>query len=151
MPNFRVFQTAKKALQAIPDRIEAIVGKAFDTQDDIMIDMNIDQMQDGIRSTGTKIDPPYRPYTVSRKKKIGQPVDRVTLKDSGDFHNSVRIKDYAQKKELFAYDPKSEMLQEKYGPEILGLTDSNLSKVRRNVRPIIIADVKKEFTTKFRK
>ena len=44
---------------------------------------------DGKTFTGEDITPSYKPYTVMVKEQKGQPTDRVTLKDTGDFHRSI--------------------------------------------------------------
>lgn len=141
MPNFQIFEAAEKAITTLP--MEGIVERAADRQEDRMIDLNVEQMEQGIKADGDRIIPPYKPSTVSRKKKMGQPTDRVTLKDTGDFHNSVRVKRFPKMYELVAQDWKSEQLQEKYTHSILGLTDFSLQQVREAMKPFMRQDVKK--------
>lgn len=138
--NDAIFDKLTETLKTLP--MEAIVERAAYRQDDLMVDLNIEQLTAGIKSTSVPIVPPYRPRTIIIKKKKGQPTDRVTLQDTKDFVRSIRVKNFPRKKELVAYDYKSEPLQEKYKPEILGLTDQNLGKVRDNMVPLMQRDIK---------
>ena len=50
-----------------------------------------DQLDMGLDGYYNKIQPPYAPRTIYNKTRKGQPTDRVTLKDTGEFYNSLRI------------------------------------------------------------
>jgi len=86
-------------------------------------------MYSGLRATGSEIRPPYAPLTIFLKKQKGQPVDRVTLKDTGDFYNAmfVEVNDQAKFYEIDSKDEKSLKLQRKYQPTIFGLGDESSS------------------------
>ena len=60
-----------------------------------MIEFNQDQLQDGKDALGQTISTiggsPYRPYTVTVKRKKGQPTNKVTLKDTGEFYKTFKI------------------------------------------------------------
>ena len=70
---------------------------------------------------------PYKPYTIHVKKIKGQPYDRVTLQDEGDFYDSFYVEFGAEEMTIRAGDLKTEELTLKYGSEILGLTKENIS------------------------
>lgn len=72
---------------------------------------------------------PYKANTIKAKKKKGQPTTRVTLRDTGAFHRSVRLVYDGTGYYLVSDDKKADKLQTKYGPEILRLTDKNLSRI----------------------
>ncbi len=61
-----------------------------------MIEFNQDQLQDGTDALGQKIitigGSPYRPFTVTIKKAKGQPTNKVTLKDTGEFYKTFKVK-----------------------------------------------------------
>lgn len=122
--------------------MQGLVQRAADRQEDLMISLNIEQLNAGLLDTGAPITPAYAPYTVIQKKKKGQPYDRVTLKDEGFFQGAIRVKQYATKYELISLDAKSEALQEKYGHEILGLSDPSLGQVRQAMKPLMIKDLR---------
>ena len=52
---------------------------------------NADQMFAGLRADDTEIgdEYPYKPFTIQEKIRKQQPYDRVTLKDTGEFHRSI--------------------------------------------------------------
>jgi hypothetical protein len=72
---------------------------------------------------------PYAPLTVQIKQAKGQPTNRVTLLDEGDFHKSVYIIFREDGFEIVADDWKTEDLLRQYGKEIFGLSDENLDEL----------------------
>lgn len=66
---------------------------------------------------------PYMPRTIKNKKKKNQPYDRVTLKDSGAFYRSMYVEVDEDGFSIEASDKKTAKLKEKYGDEILRLSD----------------------------
>lgn len=60
-----------------------------------MIEFNQDQLQDGTDALGQVISTiggsPYRAKTVIIKRKKGQPTNKVTLKDTGEFYQTFKV------------------------------------------------------------
>lgn len=86
---------------------------------------NADQLFAGLRADDTDIEPAYKPFTIAIKKEKGQPTDRVTLKDTGEFHRSIFVK---FTKDTIIIDSDNDLrdkLVEKYGITIFGLTKQN--------------------------
>ena len=81
----------------------------------------------GVNALGVSIMDyrPYQPLTIMLKSEKGQPTDRVTLKDTGDFYESMRVEADRTQFEIVADDWKTDELKEKYGDAIFGLTDEN--------------------------
>ena len=74
---------------------------------------------------------PYSPVTVWYKEQKGQPTDRVTLRDEGDFASAGALERLdALTAEVISEDWKSEPLQNKYGKEILRLKPDNMDELR---------------------
>lgn len=98
-----------------------------------IVDMNAtDQLlEQGINRLGIDISDyqPYSPLTIEIKKQKGQPYDRVTLHDEGDFSGSFFLDVGQDSFEIKAGDGKTQDLIKKYGRQILGLTDANLSSL----------------------
>jgi hypothetical protein len=88
-------------------------------------DFNRKQLFSGMRATGTEIKPAYAPLTVLIKDQKGQPTDRVTLKDTGQFYENIFVDVNSETFEIDSNDPKSDALQKKYGNRIFGLTPEN--------------------------
>lgn len=85
----------------------------------------------GVNRVGVEIMDymPYTPKTIEIKEIKGQPTNRVTLRDTGDFHASFRLIIENDKFTITADDFKTEGLIRKYGRQILGLTDSNAQEL----------------------
>lgn len=81
----------------------------------------------GVNALGVSIMDyqPYKPLTIMLKSEKGQPTDRVTLKDTGDFYESMRVEADRTQFEIVADDWKTDELKAKYGDAIFGLTDEN--------------------------
>lgn len=95
----------------------------------IITDMNSeDQLyEQGINRLGVNIMDyaPYSPLTIEIKKEKGQPYNRVTLQDEGDFEQSFYVEADTQQFTIKAADWKTEDLIQRYGRQILGLTEEN--------------------------
>lgn len=112
--------------------VETMVNE-LQTNDHIIIDMNAytQLFELGINTKGVHLDSiaPYTSKTISIKLSKGQPTDRITLRDTGDFHSSFRVVFDDTKFTIVATDSKSEDLMGKYGEDILGLTDENKNEL----------------------
>lgn len=92
-------------------------------------DMNTENQlfEQGVNRLGVSIMDyrPYRPLTLEIKAMKGQPTDRVTLRDEGDFHASFFVTATNSEFDISAADWKTKDLRKKYGNQIFGLTDEN--------------------------
>lgn len=86
---------------------------------------------------------PYAPRTIKKKIKKGQPYDRVTLKDTGEWYKSLRLVYDVDGFVVTSTDDKNKYLKDRYGPKILKLDRNNLNKVIRDkVRPVLVTKLK---------
>lgn len=95
-----------------------------------------DQLYDkGITATGVSIwdYAPYSPVTIQYKEEAGQPYDRVTLRDTGEFHHSFYLQIDNEKFTFDAEDWKTRDLLRLYGDEIMGLTDYNIQRLEDEI------------------
>lgn len=96
-----------------------------------IVDLNAEEQlfEQGINRLGVEISDyaPYSPVTIAIKEAKGQPTNRVTLRDEGDFESSFFLEVGKESFEIKASDFKTEHLIKMYGRQILGLTDENLS------------------------
>lgn len=110
-----------------------------------IIDMNATEQlfEQGVNNLGVSIDDyaPYSPYTIEIKKQKGQPTNRVTLHDEGDFSGSFFIQVGNGLFEIKAADFKTQDLIKKYGRQILGLTDENIKEL---INKYILPDILKQ-------
>lgn len=115
---------------------------------DVVTDLNRNQHSRGERADGSEIEPEYTGYTIRRKIEKGQPYDRVTLEDTGDYHESLRVKIFDSKIEVISGDWKADMLDDKYGganQPILGLQPGSVREVRVYMLPKFLSFVKHYF------
>ena len=89
MPNFSILDDTKNALNEIKGSINSSLKQSFEQYQQYVLDLNRKQMFDGTKSDDTLILPPYADSYVKIKIKKSQPYDRVTLKDTGAFYNSL--------------------------------------------------------------
>lgn len=108
--------------------------------EDTILDLNTESQlfEKGETGEGTPITPAYRPFTVRIKKQKGQPTNRVTLRDSGDFHKSFRVIFSKTQFRITADDEKTQKLVDKYGGQILGLSEDSLDTLAEGVKPDMI-------------
>lgn len=95
-------------------------------------DANTDQLTLGKDATGADIEPEYADFTIALKQIKGQPTDRVTLRDEGDFYTGIIAKLSGNAVQLVGTDPKTAGLEEKYGPDIIGLPGPALEEFRQD-------------------
>jgi hypothetical protein len=114
-----------------------------------IIDMNAQEQlfESGENSLGVSIASyaPYAPITVEIKSLKGQPTNRVTLRDEGDFESSFYLVISDKQFEIKASDWKTEELVKKYGSSILGLTKENIASLTWDyIYPELMETFKKE-------
>jgi hypothetical protein len=103
------------------DITEEVRESIIETSDEIT-ELNRGQMFIGKRSDGSEITPTYSDLTIELKEQKGQPSDRVTLKDTGAFWDSLTVDVNSDSFTIDATDSKTEKLSKKYGDKIFGLT-----------------------------
>lgn len=92
--------------------------------EDEIKEINVHQQYDlGQDRNGDAITPEYAESTIRYKRRKGQPTDRVTLQDTGQYHDTFKIRYEDEGFELYANDWKAGFLDKKYGKEIYGLQD----------------------------
>ena len=114
-----------------------------------IVDLNAEEQlfEQGINRLGVEISDyaPYSPVTIAIKEAKGQPTNRVTLRDEGAFESSFYLEVGDKQFEIKASDFKTEDLIKKYGRQILGLTDENISiLIWKYIFPDLIAETKKQ-------
>lgn len=102
-------------------QVQDIIAESFEETAENYADLNAEQMYSGRNSEGDPITPTYTQLTVAYKKRKGQPADRVTLRDTGDFYQGIYAKLEGITITVGSADEKTKQLEEKYGEEIFGL------------------------------
>ena len=111
--NFDIDKTLNRVLKNIEKKIQLYNKEQLEKK--------------GIRSDNTQVQPPYTPLTVKIKRSKGQTTSHVTLQDKGDFYKGFYIMYQKDRFQLYSSDGKTQKLIKKYGENIFGLTDDNIT------------------------
>lgn len=117
---------ASTKVENFVDNINLYINNSVNFVKDYIIELQIDQLWEGRRSDDSIITPLYKELTVKIKKEKGQPVDRVTLKDTGSFYDKIFVKPEKGESILIeSEDNKNEKIVKKYGEKIFGINKYN--------------------------
>lgn len=117
--------------------VEKAMLKVVKDNDNIAIDLNTDsQLFDkGIDSKGNSLPGPYAPFTIDEKKVKNQPTDRITLRDTGEFHDGFFMRTTSFPIEIDSSDSKTGELKSQWGDDIFGLTNESQSEFNDHILP----------------
>jgi len=103
-----------------------------------------EQGEDSLGRSLETIGGGYSPYTIEIKNRKGQPTDRVTLKDSGDFYQSFDVINESSYIEIIAiYIKNGKDINKEWGGHVIGLQKENLQIIIDEIRVEYIQEVKK--------
>lgn len=126
MEKFDVVQN--EAIEAVIRQIEPLIIQF------VAEDQMYDRGEKAVDGKPAPILPLYSKRTIQRKKKKGQPYDRVTLRDTGRFHKSLRVHYTADG--FYVFSPSGSVrylkyIEARYGKDIYNLQRDNLKMVLR--------------------
>ncbi len=124
--SFRPFGELLNSLREFKKQEDQKVMNAARRLEEQIIELNQEQLYQGQYAAGGKIKPRYAPYTIAVKTQKGQPTDRVTLSDTGDFYEGFDVHFSRKHFELDSLDDKTQDLINKYQAGIFGLSKENL-------------------------
>lgn len=135
-------------LRAFKDSLPMLLGDIVRDKEDVIVSAIADDQlyRRGINGKGKKIMDymPYTAGTIKNKKRKGQPTTRVTLRDTGAFHESMYVVFDSEGFYITASDEKTQGLVEKYGEEIFRLTDKNFTRIiRSHIRKELVKRLKR--------
>ena len=106
-----------------------------------ILDENRSQLMDGLDKEGKEIIPEYTPTTVKIKREKGQITDHVTLRDTGEWHNSLFL-DVKDKEIITDSDHYlTDELLKKYDRNmntILGIPETSKTKINSTLMDRLI-------------
>lgn len=127
--------------------IDMLINDAFEGAKETIEQLNREQLEKGLLSTGGQIGD-YGGYYREVRGEMGLQVDYVDLKVTGKFHNSIYAKREGNEYEIFSTDTASKVQSLIYGgngvrkggfgEEIFGLTDENKLTVKGLTRDTLI-------------
>lgn len=105
-----------------------------------IIDRNQEQMyEQGIDSKSESLGE-YSPNTIKIKQEKGQRYDHITLNDTGEFYDSMKVVPQGSGAVISADMQKPDTNLETIYPEALGLTEES----KEQVKPILVSVMKRE-------
>lgn len=135
-------------LRAFKDSLPTLLEDVVRSKEDVIVSAiaNDQLYRRGINGKGEKIMDymPYTAKTIKNKRKKGQPTTRVTLRDTGAFHESMFVVFDSEGFYITASDEKTQDLVEKYGKEIFRLTNKNFTRIVRS-------HIRKELTKRLKR
>lgn len=118
----------------------------------LIIDLNTKSQlyQQGIDSKGIKLSEysrnnGYSNRTKEIKQAKGQPTNRITLNDTGEFYRSFRVKLFSDELMIFANPLKDDdNLFDEWGTDIVGLTEESIVTLAEYAKIIIKPYIKQQ-------
>lgn len=96
--------------------------------------LNADQMLEGLTAEAKPIRPKYTPTYLKRKRRMGYSLDGTPdLKYTGAFQGDMDTLVNRGEYNVTSYDEKANMLRNRYGAEIFGLSADNIEKAQISV------------------
>ena len=127
------FRNLEYRLRRFKDSLPGLLEDIIRDKESVIISAIADDQlfRRGVNGVDVKIMDyaPYSPRTIKRKNKKGQPTTRVTLRDTGEFHESMFIVFEPDGFYVTSNDDKMPYIVKKYGEEIFRLTDKNLTRI----------------------
>lgn len=119
-------------------------------QEEIIYLNTIDQLfergEDKLGRTLESVGGGYAAYTIQLKREKGQPVDRVTLRDTGAFYESFYIVNADSYIEIIANPIKDgKDINTEWGGLVIGLQVENLQKIIDEIKVKFIQVVKRHY------
>jgi hypothetical protein len=127
--------------QSLP--IPQMIRETIEENQSIIEDKQIAQLEAGIYPDGGPILPEYTDFTIEIKKIKGQPYDRVTLKDTGDFYRGIKLDLSSDSFTLDSSDNKTGKIVDKYG-DVFGLSEQSKTElIEEQLKPTMQDKIRK--------
>ena len=142
-----VFDKAKEAIRGLSGGINDVIKETFRQQQKLIVNYNAEEQlyKLGEDSKGSIIKPAYSRATVKLKRAKGQPINRVTLRDTGKFHKTLIVTPFEDYVEISSNISYSKYLLKKYGDNILGIQEELLKDfVKLYVLPKLKEEAKRK-------
>ena len=123
--------------------LEQYLKEEIENHADILCQYVRERLWIGLDGYLESIKPPYAPRTIRKKLKKGQPTDRVTLRDTGDFYESLHIEFDEGGFRIVSNDRKASFLLIRYGEQVLRVSNEDFTYfIREYIRPALAKRMK---------
>ena len=128
-----------KNVVRVGSELSTLAAIAGEKNKEELADINVSQMDEGLRSDGKKIVPDYSP-NYAKFKGFKTP----NLKLTGDFHSGVFVERKGDKLLFDSTDDKTDKLESRYSSDIFGITPKNEQKAADEMDEDLLKLVEKE-------
>lgn len=136
------FEEIRKKIAGIVPAMPVLIKSSFEQIKPAVEDANIGQLEKGERADGTSL-PNYSMVSVTVYGKRPGPMN---LHDTGDFWRGITLEVYDDSIELIGRDIKTQMLQLRFGDEILGLSEESQDSITEDyLAPVLETEVEDYF------
>lgn len=125
----------KKFQNLNPDQL--ITDSVVETKE-VYGDLQVEQQLQGLKADGNKM--PY--YSVNSVIIYGKEPGPIKLRDTGAFQTAIEVKVDASVIVARSNDSKNDMLVNRYGKEIFGLSDKFKQEFRQQLEPVVLKKFK---------
>lgn len=122
-----VFSRQIKFISDFEKDIFKVIQTTIQRFDFVMTDFitNKQLFREGIDGDGKKLAG-YKRTTIRLKLRKGQPADRTTTVDEGDFHASIKIEAFSDRFEVSSNVTHDKYIIKRYGKNVLKITRENM-------------------------
>jgi hypothetical protein len=113
-------------LRKIQQDLPALIGEVIEDNERAIVEMNIEQLQEGQRSDGSTLPN----YSIGSVQRFGKRPGPMTLEDTGAFYRGIRVRAGKTFAEIIGTDPKTGMLEARYDLTIIGLSEDNTERLK---------------------
>ncbi len=139
--DFTILNNLQNTIRQLEDSINRSIQESIKANEGVIKTLQTSQLFSGKTKEDTDIKPSYALSTKILKRKKGQPTDRVTLRDTGDFYRSIEVVAGGNAMIIRTIISYSIYLINKYA-DILGLTADNWEKF---INQYTLPTIKKNF------
>ena len=125
-----------KNVISVREELNTLVAIAGEKNKEELADLNVEQMNEGLRSDGKKIVPEYSP-NYAKLKGFKTP----NLKLTGDFHSGVFVERKGDKLLFDSSDEKTDKLESQYTENIFGIAPKNEQKAADEMDEDVLKEV----------
>lgn len=101
--------------------INQLIDETFIETEKSFIELNTEQLFEGKLNDGSDITPEYAESTKKRKKRKGQPFDRVTTRDTGQYHKEFTVRPDNDVLQIGSSVEYEQYIDKKYSKKLYGL------------------------------
>lgn len=106
-----------------------VLQKSINDNDFVIKDYIINKQlfREGIDGNKIKLEG-YTRTTIKLKRGKGDPIDRTTLRDSGEFYSHIQVDAFADRFEISSNVEHDKFIIQKYGIDVLKVTQENITE-----------------------